>query len=113
MSERKPKPETNLQAAIVKAINRIPNAWARRLNSGGRRGRIQLCESGTPDIEVFLPGSRVLHIEVKGTKDTKVSPAQLAWHERADRLGHVVHVVRTVQEAVDAVVDGLRQKAAA
>jgi selenocysteine lyase/cysteine desulfurase len=69
-------------------------------------------EAGTPDIEVLLPKARCVHLEAKGTKATKPSPAQLEWHARAARLGHEVVIVRTVQEAIDAVARAMRGEAA-
>lgn len=72
-----------------------------RRNSG-RRGNVQMCEPGTPDIEVMLPGGRVAWLELK-TPTGKARDTQKAWHARAARFGHVVHVVRSVDEAVAAV----------
>lgn len=63
---------------------------------------IRGCEPGTPDVEVMLPGERVIYLECK-TATGRLSPAQRAWHAMAARLGHTVVVVRTIPEAVAAV----------
>ena len=104
MSERKQKPETDLIGRIVDAIHACyPQCYARRLNASGYRGRMRGLPKGTPDIEVLLPGGRCMHIEAKGTKATKVEPAQVAMHAKLRGMGHVVAVCRDVQGAVDAV----------
>ena len=52
---------------------------------------------GTPDFVLLLPGARVLLIEAK-RPNQKPSPAQLAWHLEAAKLGHEVHIVHSMEE---------------
>ena len=69
-------------------------------------------EKGTPDIEVMLPvgRGRVLWLEVK-TGGGKLSKNQVAWRMMAKRLGHKVVIVRSVQDAADAVEEALLEGA--
>ncbi len=94
--------EGQLLTRVMEALSLLQGCRPMRRNSGGRRGRVWLCEEGTPDIEVMLRGGRVAWIELKTATGT-VSDAQKLWHAAAGEMGHVVHVVRTVQGAIDAV----------
>lgn len=78
------------------------NAGTTILGKGASRRAIKGCEPGTPDVMVMLPGGSVVWLEIKTPKG-RVSKVQLAWHAMAAKMNHTVHVVRSVQEAVDAV----------
>jgi hypothetical protein len=54
---------------------------------------------GEPDFVVFLPDGRVLLVECK-TRTGKLSTEQLALHAALGRLGHCVHVVRSLREFI-------------
>ena len=54
-------------------------------------------QPGAQDMTIFMPGSRVLCLELK-SKTGKRSPAQLAWAAQMRMLGHKVHCIRTVEE---------------
>jgi hypothetical protein len=71
-----------------------------------RRGWIALHSSmasptkrneGEPDFEILADGGRVLLVECK-SREGKLSPAQLAFKSQAERLGHAVHIVRSMRE---------------
>lgn len=51
---------------------------------------------GAHDMTVFLPGGRVLCCELKA-KDGKLSTAQRGWRLEMERLGHVVHIVTSLE----------------
>ena len=52
---------------------------------------------GEPDFVVLAGGGRVLFVECK-TRTGKLSPAQAALKYHAEKLGHTVHVVRSLEE---------------
>lgn len=52
---------------------------------------------GEPDFVILADGSRVWFVECK-TKTGKLSPAQAALKFHAEKLGHTVHVVRSLEE---------------
>jgi len=52
---------------------------------------------GEPDFVVLAGGGRVLFVECK-SRTGKLSPAQFALKYHAEKLGHTVHVVRSMEE---------------
>ena len=52
---------------------------------------------GEPDFVILADGGRVLFVECK-SRSGKLSPAQAALKHHAQKLGHTVHVVRSLQE---------------
>lgn len=56
---------------------------------------------GWPDVLVYAPGGRHYLLELK-TATGVLSEAQRSMHERLERLGHAVSVVRSVPEALAA-----------
>jgi hypothetical protein len=52
---------------------------------------------GVADFTIFLPGGKVVCLEVKSATG-KLSEAQLAWSKEMEMLGHTVHVVRTMED---------------
>lgn len=52
---------------------------------------------GEPDFVILADGGRVLFVECK-TRTGKLSPAQAALKFHAEKLGHTVHVVRSMEE---------------
>ncbi len=57
---------------------------------------------GEPDFVILADGGRVLFVECKSRKG-KLSPAQAALKHQAERLGHAVHVVRSMGEFLNLV----------
>ncbi len=52
---------------------------------------------GEPDFVILADGGRVLFVECK-TRTGKLSPAQFALKHHAEKLGHTVQVVRSLDE---------------
>jgi hypothetical protein len=52
---------------------------------------------GEPDFVVLADGGRVLLVECK-SRNGKLSPAQAALKHHAEKLGHTVHIVRSLVE---------------
>jgi len=100
--------ETALKRAILDALAVMGvEAWSCPAGLVRvRRGWLHLAPEGTPDIIGYLPGGKLMGLEVKapkaGTaKDRKEK--QAAWRERARQAGCVVAEVRSVAEAIAAV----------
>lgn len=94
--------ETELSRSIAKAIESLGYEVV-RIQSGTRSGgRMRLAKAGTSDRLVMLRNMRVLWLEVKTTEGEE-RDSQLAFRARAEKLGHVVAVVKTVGEAIAAV----------
>lgn len=66
---------------------------------------------GEPDFVILAEGGRVLFVECK-SRSGKLSPAQAALKFHAEKLGHAVHVVRSMEEfsvvAKQSTTDGHR-----
>ena len=54
---------------------------------------------GEPDFVIIADGVRTFYIEAK-TKTGKLSPGQQALHAVASKLGHTIHVVRSIEEVI-------------
>jgi len=52
---------------------------------------------GEPDFTILADGGRVLFVECK-TRSGKLSPAQAALKFHAEKLGHTIHLVRSLEE---------------
>ena len=52
---------------------------------------------GEPDFTILADGGRVLFVECK-TRSGKLSPAQAALKFHAEKLGHMIHIVRSLEE---------------
>lgn len=52
---------------------------------------------GEPDFVILADGGRVLFVECK-SRAGKLSPAQAALKFHAEKLGHMVHLVRSMEE---------------
>lgn len=88
--------EGEIQREIVSALRKI-GVWVDRRNSGGRLGRVRLCETGTPDLWTQL-GYLEVKVPGKGLSDD-----QRAWHAKAKLYGVRVATVYSAGEAVDVV----------
>lgn len=97
--------EADLLRAVTSALT-LAGHHVLRLQSGKvpvKRGFMQLCPLGTPDLAVLSRAGRTTFLELKRDAASKPTAEQLRWHAMAVGLGHRVAVVRTVQEAVDAI----------
>ncbi len=52
---------------------------------------------GEPDFVILADGGRVVLVECK-SRSGKLSPAQAALKRHAEKLGHTVHVVRSMED---------------
>jgi hypothetical protein len=101
--------ESKLLRATMQAIERIPDAEVIRMQSGTvRKGSrfIRMCEPGTPDLLVMRPNGRCVWLEIKRADGKgRVSAVQSDWHRKAEKLGHAVYVIESVQNAIQVVLD--------
>ena len=59
---------------------------------------------GEPDFTILADGGRVLFVECK-SRSGKLSPAQAALKFHAEKLGHTIHVVRSLEEFLELTTD--------
>lgn len=90
--------EWEVQSYIVQELRRRhyfvegdQNA-ARRGWGAAAKAKASGMTAGTPDLRVYLWGGKLALIELKLNKG-KLSPAQIAWHAEARKLGFHVHNV--------------------
>ena len=55
---------------------------------------------GEPDFVILADGGRVLFVECK-SRSGKLSPAQAALKHHDEKLGHTVHVVRSLEDFLE------------
>lgn len=117
--KRRANPERALVVAIRSWLTfAIPSAvcWAAPnelpIRLPGRRGAHMMATRrasgmvpGAPDLTVALPGGHTVYLEVKapgdkatGTRAGRLSSAQCEFHDRMARIGHIVHVVRSIAD---------------
>lgn len=104
-------PEDELHADVAHALWRglppdvVWTTWELRNASGpieGRRRKDLGALAGWPDIGVLWDG-RLALLELKRSRYGCLSPAQRALHPRLAAAGHPVSVVRSVNEALEAL----------
>lgn len=61
---------------------------------------------GEPDFVIMTDRGRTLFIECKTAKG-KLSPAQLALHKWAEKLGHTIFICRSMDEFMMSIVDNV------
>lgn len=84
--------ESDLHEAIFDACRR--RGWIALHGSMAER----TCRTlGEPDFVILGDGGRVLFVECK-SRNGKLSPAQAALKFHAEKLGHTVHVVRSLED---------------
>lgn len=76
--------------------------WPRWKFVHARTDRKSTIGTGVHDYTIFLPGHRVLCVEVK-SKTGKLDDAQQGWRLEMKRLDHEIHVVRSMHDFRDAV----------
>ncbi len=62
---------------------------------------------GEPDFTILADGGRVLFVECK-TRTGKLSPAQAALKFHAEKLGHTIHVVRSLEDFISITSNDVR-----
>lgn len=102
------RPEAAIQRAIKQRLAfhgivcvAVPNE-GRRSVANGRMMKSTGLLPGFPDLILLAPGGRVAFLEVKAPAG-RVSAAQSEAHAMLQRLGHHVAVVRSQDEAVEAL----------
>jgi hypothetical protein len=111
---KRARPEAEIQRAVVTALRwalpaeAIVHHSAHEFGRGGAEGRQRQAilqgmgvHAGFADLVVLAAG-RVVFLEVKAARG-RLSPHQRAFGEAVQAQGHAWAVVRSVQEAVDAV----------
>lgn len=109
-SKRQREPELVLQTQIVDALKKILDVsiclTAFPAGGGGRIRGAKLKRAGLtpgwPDIQLIAKDGRYYGVEVK-TPTGRLSQAQRSLHKRLEDNGCQVVVVRSVEEAMDAV----------
>lgn len=102
--------EAKIQAEIVKFLQSqgllfcsVPNEAAGK-NAAIRMAQLKTLglKSGAPDLIVFLDGGKIVCLEVKSPTGSQ-SPAQIDFAQKLAERSHAYFIVRTVQEAADAI----------
>ena len=83
------KLEKELEAQLVKVINRR-GGWCPKWTSPGT--------AGVPDRIVLLPGGRILFVEMKRPKGSRVGALQEYWRDVLTRLGFENRIIYTESE---------------
>jgi len=102
-------PEGKVLKETFAELAKIPGVIPLRLNAGliVWKGRVfHGAPKGTPDILVMLPHERCIWLEAKSEKG-QLTEEQVKWHDRARRIDHTVVVIRSAEEAVQAVMEAL------
>ena len=85
-----PLPEAALEAYLMTKVQRL----------GGKVVKMMAgADKGIPDRLVMIPFGRIYLVEMK-TSVGKPSAKQIVWHDRARKMGHIVHVINT-KEKID------------
>ena len=79
------------------AIKWANSQWPRIKYTHARPDQKSTIAKGHHDFTFFLPGGKVLCVEFKD-KDGKLSTDQLQWQNEMAKLGHPVHVCRSMQD---------------
>ena len=91
--------EHELQVAVVTRLKQIGVLYAadqNGLRTSKRQGALAKqagMMAGEPDIRIYLPGGRIIFVEMKTTRGS-VSAAQRQRHKDLADLGHIVYVVK-------------------
>jgi hypothetical protein len=96
--------EGQIQATIMQFLT-LAGLWHIRHNSGTFKVENRYIRAGVPgipDLQVFLPGGRVMWVEVKSASG-HMSQAQRAFRGQAMEHGHVHVVARSVDDVYAAL----------
>ena len=104
--ETPPALEKDLHQEIIDFCER---QWPRWLYEHSRTDKRTRTGIGSPDFWILIPGSRLLLVECKRLGQ-KPSPAQLAWHWEAAKLGHPVHIVHSIEDFKLAILKATHQQ---
>jgi hypothetical protein len=104
--------ENELQRQILDALATLNGVYVWRQNTGVAKAggyRIRFGHVGSGDISGIIRGGRRLEIEVK-TEKGEPSEAQLAFGARVNELGGLWFVARSVEDAVNTVLNAIKEK---
>jgi hypothetical protein len=93
--------EDHLQMAVVRELRRRGVLFAADFAAGRRnpgKAKAMGLVAGEPDLRIYLPGGRLVMVELK-TDRGKVSAPQKARHAGLAALGYTVHVLRALTPA--------------
>ena len=96
--------ETQLQREIIQFLQCLGIVVWRTHSGTSMGGKMHHAPAGTPDIIGYLPGGRMLALEVK-LPGGVVSDAQANWLKHAKSQGVLCAVVRSPKDAADIVRD--------
>ena len=78
------------------------NSFAGFVGFNDNKRYINNAKGGSPDLFIFLPKGKVIHIEIKRPSG-KQSEEQVKWESVCTKLGHEYYVVRSLNELVKIV----------
>lgn len=92
----------------LELMYKIPNE-GKRGRANASRMKAEGLKSGVPDIclPVARDGHHGLYIELKRSRDSRVTPQQMEWIEALVAQGYVAAVCRGCEEAIQLIVDYL------
>lgn len=99
--------EDDLQMAVVRHLRQNRILFAADFNAGKRnpgRAKAMGLEAGEPDLRLYLPGARLVMVEMKTSRGA-LSKAQKERHALLRQAGYTVHVLKahTPADAVDII----------
>ena len=101
------RPEAALQRSVLTHLSRrgMPGLWYCHVPNGGYRGAIEAAifkslgvVAGTPDL-LLIYGGQTYGLELKASKG-RLSPQQIATHERMKAAGAIVATATGIDEAL-------------
>ncbi len=103
----RPKSEATILREVLLAVGSRPDCLAIRRSVGTARdpltGQVlRFGLEGEADIEAIVRGGRVVFLECKSATGTQ-RPAQRAFQARVESLGAAYRIVRSAEEAIQAV----------
>jgi hypothetical protein len=80
----------------------IPNGGGRDIVTASRL-KAEGVRAGMPDLVFWRDSGRVMWVEIKNGTSGQLSPSQKELHARMKADGHMVHVCRTLAEAIEVI----------
>lgn len=108
--------EGDLKTAVLRALAPLEALGRCKVlrHNAGRRGGVTMGERGRPDIQVLVRDGKNVWLETKRpgnwkrSSNPKTIEAQAKWKAEAEALGHIVHIVQSVQDVVSLVLGDAR-----
>lgn len=86
--------ELDLHAEIIKFCNAQWPPWTFVHSDPTRKSRVT---PGAPDFVIAIPDAKTLYVECKD-REGKLSQDQMEFKKKIEMLGHMFHVVRSMDE---------------